>query len=121
MILGMAIDSNAQEYTFKISNDTLTISFQANPTTGYGWSFSCDKEGVIEKVSDQVIAPEAAEGEEEALGKSGQHEFVFKAKEKGKITATFGYARPWERNKPAKQLSFLIKVNSGKNISIKEK
>ena len=68
-------DDNGRWYS--VDDDTLlTVRLKANATTGYFWTCSMTKEGIIEMVSEEYIEDEHDEG---MAGVGGQYVASFKA------------------------------------------
>lgn len=93
----------------------LTIELKANPTTGYEWVVSMDKEDVVklekreykQSVKDPTI-----------VGAGGTETFCFKAVGDGTVKITFTYCRPWEENKDAARTVTYTCVSSNGKIAV---
>jgi inhibitor of cysteine peptidase len=68
----------------------LRIKLDSNPTTGYFWELDLAETGAVELVSSDYIADPAPEG---LVGSGGHQMFVFKAVQKGRVTANLSYQR----------------------------
>ena len=70
------------------------ISLPENPTTGYSWQFSAvsDDKSVISDMEETYIAPD-----NRTVGAGGLKKYSFTARQKGTVTITGYYCRPWER------------------------
>ena len=71
---------------------TLVITLEGNPTTGYSWEVA---EPLNEQVLRQVGEPEF-KAESQALGAGGIQVLRFEAVNAGKTTLKLIYHRPWE-------------------------
>lgn len=86
------IDDNGREVQLK-KGQTLVVTLEANPTTGYSWEVA---EPLDEQVLRQVGEPEFKQ-ESEALGAGGVQVLRFEAVNAGQITLKLVYHRPWEK------------------------
>lgn len=68
----------------------LRIKLDSNPTTGYFWELDFPETGPLELISSDYIADPAPEG---LVGSGGHQLFVFKAVQKGRVSANFSYQR----------------------------
>jgi len=85
------IDDAGREMQLK-KGQTLVVTLEGNPTTGYSWE-------VAEPLDEQVLrqAGEAEfKQESEALGAGGVQILRFEAVNAGQITLKLVYHRPWE-------------------------
>jgi len=96
--------SPQQEVKATIANDgremqlkkgqTLVVTLEGNPTTGYSWEVA---EPLDEKVLRQAGEPEFKQ-ESDALGAGGVQILRFEAVNAGKTTLKLIYHRPWEKD-----------------------
>ncbi|WP_459202295.1 beta-propeller domain-containing protein [Methanococcus sp. CF] len=73
--------------------ETLTITLDENPTTGYTWNYSISDDDKIELSFDEYIQDEVEDG---IVGAGGVHEWTFNATESGEVELKFDYYRSWE-------------------------
>lgn len=89
--------------------DSIVIHLPANPSTGYDWSYSASKPGLIRREGDVL-----REGKGNAKGMVGapiNEVWKLKAVRPGTLVITFTYARPWEKGiPPVKNLSWPVKI-----------
>jgi inhibitor of cysteine peptidase len=86
---------------------TLVVTLEGNPTTGYSWEAA---EPLDEKVLRQVGEPEF-KAESEALGAGGVQVLRFEAVNAGQITLKLVYHRPWETGvEPLETYSLQVSV-----------
>jgi inhibitor of cysteine peptidase len=86
---------------------TLVVTLEGNPTTGYSWEVA---EPLDEQVLRQVGEAEF-EQESEALGAGGVQILRFEAVNAGKFTLKLVYHRPWEEGvEPLETYSLQIVV-----------
>lgn len=92
-----------------VVGQTVTLTLQGNPTTGYEWSVaSFDNAGVMQTLLDGVYTPGAvAEG---VVGSGGIYEWSYKALNPGEAHVDLAYARSWEADAPAKTFSMTFTV-----------
>lgn len=88
-------------------NDTLTLNFSSNPTTGYSWHLVKKENTLLDSVN-WVYKSSAGN----LAGAGGNEIWTFKAKRTGIDTLTFEYKRIWEKeNPPAEIKKFIIVIN----------
>ncbi|MFA5367437.1 MAG: protease inhibitor I42 family protein, partial [Dehalococcoidia bacterium] len=72
--------------------DSLVVTLDSNPSTGYAWSISeIGDEAVIDEVSNEFVGAETG-----MVGAGGQEVWTFKAGDKGTSTIEMQYSRSWE-------------------------
>jgi predicted secreted protein len=85
---------------------TLVITLEANPTTGYTWEAAEFDEHVLRQVGEIEFQPESS-----AIGAGGVQILRFEAVNSGKTSLKLVYHRPWEKNvKPLKTFSLQVIV-----------
>ncbi len=77
---------------------TLVISLESNPTTGYSWQPVFDAQH-LEQVGEAEFDPGS-----DLVGAGGVETFRFKALEPGTTTLTLNYLRPWEADAPPEEV-----------------
>ena len=75
-----------------ITDNTVDISFNSNPTTGYEWTFTQDNTVFLYTGGEYVQSATAVH----LLGSGGIQHFCFKALTPGTTVATFTYSRSFE-------------------------
>ena len=75
--------------------DTVVLSFEANATTGYEWTFTAGDTFTIEK-SEYVPDPNP----DQLAGKGGAQVVTLKVTKAGESDLTGAYARSWETPAP---------------------
>lgn len=87
---------------------TAVIKLSENPTTGYGWEFEIEpkKQKVITVISSKFIPATS-----DLIGVGGIKEYKFKAKNKGQITISGYYVRPWEELNKETALQVHYEIN----------
>jgi len=84
---------------------TLAISLEGNPTTGYTWEAVEFDEGVLEQGETEY------EASSKAIGAGGTETLQFKAVRAGEVALRLVYHRPWEKDvKPAKTYALKVVV-----------
>ncbi len=71
-------------------NSTYTMELESNPSTGYTWECTADREGIVTEESHDYVL------ESEEPGAKGNEVFVFKGASEGDVELTFRYVRVWE-------------------------
>jgi len=75
---------------------TLAVTLDANPSTGYGWQRVLSEDGVLQQVGEtQFQEGPAGKG---LVGAGGQEILRFKAERAGQTTLDLVYLRPWEKD-----------------------
>jgi len=70
------------------------LSLSSNPTTGFSWSFRCDREDILSALGEPEYKPErSAPG---IVGSGGTETFRFRGVLPGTATLQFEYRRSWE-------------------------
>jgi inhibitor of cysteine peptidase len=89
--------------------ETLTLTLESNPTTGYSWQ--------VMELDNAVLAQEGdpeykqSSGAEGLVGAGGTETFRFKTIGSGETSLSLGYMRPWESVPPVE--TFTIQVDVG--------
>ena len=87
--------------------DLLVFRLPANPSTGYGWSYSASKPGSLRQ-EGEVLREKGSNG---LVGAPITEVWRFKAVRRGALAITFAYARPWEKGvSPVKKLSWPVTI-----------
>ena len=74
--------------------DTPVILLPENPTTGYSWQFfiTSENQQIISDIKETYIAPDT-----QMPGAGGLKKYSFTVRQKGTVTVTGFYRRPWEK------------------------
>jgi len=75
------------------TGDTLVLTLEGNPTTGYVWEIESNDPAVLESAGVPEFNPDS-----EAIGSGGTYTFRFTAVAEGKVTLKLVYQRPFEVN-----------------------
>jgi len=87
--------------------DLLVFRLPANPSTGYGWSYSASKPGFLRQ-EGEVLREKGSNG---LVGAPITEVGRFKAVRRGSLAINFAYARPWEKGvAPVKKLSWPLTI-----------
>ena len=84
---------------------TLAVSLEGNPTTGYTWEAVEIDEQVLRQIGEPAFTPES-----EAVGASGTQILRFRATGEGRTTLRLVYHRPWEEAEPERSFSVEVIV-----------
>jgi inhibitor of cysteine peptidase len=86
---------------------TLAITLESNPTTGYGWARDPTQ---TDDVLVQVGEPEY-KSKSNLIGGGGAETLRFRAEAPGETTLSLVYRRPWEEDaKPAQTYTLVVSV-----------
>lgn len=92
-----------------------TIVLDENPTTGYTWAVSIDREDILNLTNDKYTA---SKSDSKIAGAGGFHTYVFKAKSPGTAVITFDLGQQWAGGqKGAKTQKYEITVGPDGNIA----
>ena len=78
--------------------DTLELSFESNPTTGYQWEVVELNQAVLRQLGEEYVAPAT-----DLLGAAGKEVFRFEAVSPGETLLKLVYHRPFEPEVPPEQ------------------
>ena len=78
--------------------DTLELSFESNPTTGYQWEVVEMNQAVLRQLGEEYVAPAT-----DLLGAAGKEVFRFEAVSPGETLLKLVYHRPFEPEVPPEQ------------------
>lgn len=101
----------------KFSQGALEVKLDANPTTGYEWTYQIDGEGV-QPDGDEFVP--ASDGAQPKTGEGGVHTFNFKADGSGEAAITFTYARSWEASDDDQTVVLKTTVENGAFTKVEE-
>jgi inhibitor of cysteine peptidase len=88
------------------SDQTLVISLEGNPTTGYTWEVAELDEGVLKQVGETEF-----EAESDAVGSGGVQTLRFETVNSGQTDLELVYHRSWEEDEqPADTFSVQVVV-----------
>lgn len=71
---------------------TLVVTLEANPTTGYTWEVATIDESILRLLGEPQFLPESS-----AVGAGGTQTFRFEAIGTGQMDLQLVYRRPWEQ------------------------
>lgn len=96
------------------SKASTTISLPTNPSTGYEWVYTMDKDDVLVYVKDEYRANTVL-GMPDRMGEGGMQTYVFQAEGEGTVTIDFSYVRPWDKSaRPAATASYTYTIDNGR-------
>jgi len=104
-VVSHAKTAGAQPSVFNVdAGDTVVISLESNPTTGYSWTAKYDQ--TLLELVDEAFTPPGST----LMGAPGTQKFTFKALTAGTAKVTFEYVRPWE-GEPADTAEYTVKID----------
>jgi inhibitor of cysteine peptidase len=87
--------------------DSLVISLESNPSTGYVWQVGKNDNAILKPVGQPAFHPST----DRMLGASGRQLFKVEAISAGRDALELGYVRPWEQGvAPAKTFGIIATV-----------
>ncbi|MBR5742061.1 MAG: protease inhibitor I42 family protein [Firmicutes bacterium] len=96
-----------------VTGQTLLLTAESNPTTGYSWQAVQDTELFdIRDIYTSVARKEPVSGA------GGWQYFIFTPKQAGTAEVTFTYSRPWEANEHDRQFQFTFEVSEENGITV---
>lgn len=72
--------------------ETVTISLDENPSTGFRWELEPGTDPTLELLSSEYLAAPSAR-----VGAGGRHLWTFKARKSGEVRLVLTRRRPWEK------------------------
>ena len=92
------------------SGDRFWVELEENTTTGYAWEVEVSDERNLVETSVKHIPHETPAGEEALCGAPGKAEIMIRIHRGfvGPATVLFRYVRPWERERPVRQIKFVL-------------
>lgn len=99
------------------SQGSLEVKLDANPTTGYEWTYQIEGTGA-QPDGDEFVP--ASDGDQAQTGEGGVHTFNFKADGTGEATITFSYARSWEASDDDKTVILHVTADNGTFTQVEE-
>ena len=85
----------------------VTVTLEANPTTGYSWTFECAPAGVLTAIGDTAYVPDKPI----VPGSGRSMQYKFSAVRQGEASVRFEYRRAWDAGVPAaKTVSYSLVV-----------
>jgi inhibitor of cysteine peptidase len=92
--------------------DTLVLTLESNPTTGYHWVVSGNIGPVLQAAGEE-FQPHRDEAEGHHIVGAGGHQiFRFSAVATGEVSLALAYLRPWEKGiKPVREFGVTVVVN----------
>lgn len=96
------------------SGDSLAITLDSNPSTGYSWQLSGLKRAILHQQGEPEYTPPA----QPLPGAGGQQTFQFVAVGVGRATLKLVYKRPFEpKAAPAEIFSIQVVVGANAGVS----
>lgn len=96
--------------------NAVTIELDANPSTGYEWSYALSQTGVVEVTRDEYVT---VEHEESAAGYGGTQVYEFSPVADGIVAVRLDYARSSE-DEPLSSELHVFKVSDGRIAEVAE-
>lgn len=90
-MISVYTEDNSTSTVRAVKGDTIIISLEENPTTGYSWNISASPG--LSMVDDEYVQDPADEG---IVGAGGVHNWTFEVVEEGIQNISAVYKRPWE-------------------------
>lgn len=87
---------------------TLLVTLESNPTTGYSWQVAEVNQAVLRQNGDAEYKPQSATNPP-VVGAGGTETFRFEAANAGATTLKLIYRRPWEKD-VAPLLTYTVQV-----------
>ena len=104
----LGADDNGTRVTMK-KGQTLVVTLESNPTTGYSWQVVPSDDGVLAQVGEAEF--EESPHDKDLVGVGGVEMLRFQAKKAGQTTLELAYRRPWETSeKPIETFTVQVTV-----------
>ena len=98
---------NNRQITAK-AGDTLTLTLDSNPTTGYSWQVMEIDNAIL--IQDGDPEYKQSSGSDGLVGAGGTETFHFRAVGSGNASLELGYMRPWESVPPIQTFTIQVVV-----------
>jgi len=98
-------EDNGSQVTLTVGQ-TLVLSLESNPTTGYEWEIAEIDKGILKETLHEYKADWPV-----LIGSGGKDIWHFKAQAEGKTTLALRYRRLWEEAEPIQTFSVQVVVN----------
>ena len=95
---------NSGQVTFEVGQ-TLVLSLESNPTTGYEWEIAEIDEAILKETYHEYKADWPV-----LIGSGGRDVWHFRAEAEGRTTLTLNYRRSWEEAEPIQTFSVEVVV-----------
>jgi len=93
------------------TGQTLVVSLESNPTTGYAWEVAEVDDTLLQSQGEAEYTADKTGGEP-LVGSGGTQTFRFSAADAGETTLKLIYHRAWETDvEPASTFSVQVKIN----------
>ena len=104
----LGADDSGTQITLK-KGQTVAITLESNPTTGYSWQAVLQDDGVLVQVGEAEF--EENRRGKDVVGAGGVETLRFEAEKSGQTTLELAYRRPWEGDvKPVETFSVQVTV-----------
>jgi predicted secreted protein len=104
--------------------DSITLELFSNPTTGYDWYYSFEKDNIKNNIIQEVLNKyiPAKPKDFKIYGSGGKRVWQFKGVKPGTTKIKFEYKRPGQNNNNhIKSIEFIFKVNKQNKIKLIKK
>lgn len=98
-----------------VTGQTLMLTVEANPTTGYSWQAAQDQE-LFDLYEYYVAEPRS----EPVSGSGGWQSFVLTPKAPGTARLSLSYSRPWEPNEADPKIIYLFEISEELSVTVLE-
>jgi len=96
---------NGSQVTLEVGQ-TLVLSLESNPTTGYEWEIAEIDEAILKETHHEYKADWPV-----LIGSGGRDIWHFRAEAEGRTTLTLNYRRSWEKAEPIQTFSVEVVVH----------
>lgn len=96
--------------------NTYEIRLESNSSTGYQWSYTMDKTGIVKESKTSYIPDNTSSAP--VPGSGGTSVYTFESIAQGEVILTFTYQRSWETDvEPIKSVTYHLSVDKDLKIS----
>ena len=113
-LINSTTPTTSPEPTNDDDNSIFTVQLNENPSIGYEWTYTMDKDGIIELVSTNTISKN-----EDVDGAGYKLIYEFKGLAEGDVTLTFKYQCLWENDEPYNEKIYNLHVDDSGCITEK--
>lgn len=99
------------------NSSDISISLEGNPSTGYGWTYGMDIDGIIKEESMTIEQDNIGL---DICGAPQNYTWKFVGLKEGTTYITFNYSRSWENTLPIKAITYKVVVDKNLNVKADE-
>ena len=92
---------------------TVSITLDSNPTTGFSWQYEIQDKSAVKLVDDEYVPSNT---DKKITGAGGMHSFTFACLKDCETSVIMTYKRPWKGGETAEKRLIRIKYKKSGNL-----